>query len=86
MTDFVIVALGVAAVALATPSPAPASGGAEAASVAARVKAPDAPTVGFKVYASLEACERAAVLAILPRGGRAVCVPVEPMGEFTAAH
>lgn len=84
MTDFVIVALGVAAVALATPSPAP--GGAGAAPAAARVEAPNAPTVGFKVYASLEACEQAAAQAVLPRGGRAVCVPVEPMGQFNAAH
>lgn len=83
MTDFVIVALGVAAVALAPPSLPATSGGAPAA---VSVETADAPTVGFKVYASLEACEQAAAQAVLPRGGRAVCVPVEPVGEFTAAH
>jgi len=71
MTDFVIVVAALASLASSSPAPLP----------------DRAPTVGFKTYATAEACEDAAA-HLQPRPGtRLVCLPVESHdGELAAAY
>lgn len=73
MADFVIVVAALASVASANPV-APAL--------------PDrAPTVGFRVYASVGACEEAAAKLTAKPGTRLVCLPVETqVGELASAY
>ncbi|MDO9710215.1 hypothetical protein [Paracraurococcus lichenis] len=73
MTDFVIVVATLAA--LAAPGPVPA-------------KVPlDAPTIGFRLYGDLAACERAVAAAVAPAGRRLVCLPVAaPETELANAY
>ena len=74
MTDFVIVAVAVAAVASASPT-GPAA-------------APDRlPTVGFKTYQSIDSCQQAAAQLQPPPGSRLVCLSVElPEGGLVSAY
>lgn len=80
MTDFVIIAL--ATLALSAPPPA----GATAGTDAALANADTAPTIGFVVHPSAEACQHAAATLVMPPGRRAVCVPVEPAGDMAQAN
>ncbi len=75
MADFVIVIATAAALASSAPGAVP-------------TQVPmDAPTVGFKVYASLDACEQARAAAVSPTGARLVCLPVERQpGELASAY
>ena len=72
MADFVIVVATMAAV----------------ASGAATGPVPDRlPTLGFKTYPSLEACEAAAAENRPQPGTRLVCLPIEPPpGAMFSAH
>lgn len=84
MTDFVIVAA--AAAALLAPAPAP-SAAPSAAVPAAVTVASNAPTVGFRTYDTLAACEQATLALATPAGARLVCLPVEPLvGELASAY
>lgn len=74
MTDFVIVVATI--VALGSP-----------ASDAAPKQVPlNAPTVGFRTYADLEACAQAIGTMTTPKGSRLVCLPVESQGTDLPAH
>jgi hypothetical protein len=88
MTDFVIVAVTAVVAALAPAANAPRSGS-DAAPPAVVDSAPlaRAPTVGFRVYPDVAACEAAAASLTAPAGGRLVCVPVEPQnGDMASAY
>jgi hypothetical protein len=75
MAEFVIVIA--AAVALAGSAPAP---GASPVPL-------NAPTVGFRTYPDLAACERATVGLVVPVGKRLVCLPVErENGDMASAY
>ncbi|WP_431271543.1 hypothetical protein [Dankookia sp. P2] len=64
MTDFVIVVVTLAS--LAAPGPL------------LETVPLDAPTIGFRLYSGLAACEQAAGAAVAPAGRRLVCLPVAP--------
>jgi len=75
MTDFVIVVAALASFASASPT--------------TRMPAvPDnAPTVGFRTYATAETCEEAASHLTARPGMRLVCLPIETqVGELSAAY
>jgi len=73
MADFVIVVAALAGLASANP--------------AAPVIPNNAPTVGFKTYATVEACEDAAAQLKARPGTRLVCLPVETQaGELASAY
>jgi hypothetical protein len=75
MTDFIIVIATAAALA------SPASG------AAAPPLPTDPPGLGFRLYASLEACEQASAAAVVPARARLVCLPVERRaGELASTH
>ncbi|MBL6080708.1 hypothetical protein JMJ56_22075 [Belnapia sp. T18] len=75
MTDFVIVVAAVASLA-ASPNLPP-----EAAIPQ------NAPTIGFRLYKDLHACEAATAQLTPRRGMRHVCVPVESGdGELASAY
>ncbi|MBL6455173.1 hypothetical protein JMJ55_07540 [Belnapia sp. T6] len=44
------------------------------------------PTLGFKLYPGLDACEEAATRNEPSPGTRLVCLPVETMGPLLDAH
>ena len=72
VTDFVIVIATVAA--LASP------GGTASVPL-------NAPTVGFRTYPDVAACERAVGSLVAPAGARLVCLPIEPLlGEMATAY
>ncbi|MBV1799328.1 hypothetical protein [Siccirubricoccus sp. G192] len=75
MGDFVIVVATIAAIASASP-------------VGPGAAVPDRqPTVGFKTYQSLEACEQAAAGLRAPPASRLVCLPIElPQGGLASAY
>jgi len=73
MTDFVIVVAALAGLASASPTPPAVPG--------------HAPTIGFRTYATVEACEEATTHLIARPGTRLVCLPVEaPVGEMSSAY
>ena len=73
MADFVIVVAALAGIASANP--------------AAPVIPSNAPTVGFRTYATVETCEDAAAHLTARPGTRLVCLPVEPQfGEMASAY
>jgi hypothetical protein len=73
MADFVIVVAALAGLASASP--------------AVPVVPSTAPTVGFKTYAMVEACEDAAAQLKARPGTRLVCLPVETqLGEMASAY
>ena len=73
MADFVIVVAALAGIASASP--------------AVPVVPSAAPTVGFKTYATVDACEEAALQLKARHGTRLVCLPVETQaGELASAY
>ncbi|MDO9711222.1 hypothetical protein [Paracraurococcus lichenis] len=73
MTDFVIVVAALANLASASP--------------ATPAVPQAAPTVGFRTYATVEACEEATTHLVARPGTRLVCLPVEPqLGELASAY
>lgn len=44
----------------------------------------NAPTVGFRTYADVVACEEAAAQLTVPAGRRLVCLPIIPLTEELA--
>ncbi|MFC7473346.1 hypothetical protein ACFQS7_03215 [Dankookia sp. GCM10030260] len=73
MADFVIVVAALAGIASANPAPP--------------VVPNNAPTVGFRTYATVEACEDAAAHLRARPCTRLVCLPVETqMGEMASAY
>ena len=73
MADFVIVVAALANLASAGP--------------AVPIVPSTAPTVGFRTYATVEACEEAAVQLQARPGTRLVCLPVEAQsGELASAY
>ena len=74
MADFVIVVAALASIASASPA-------------VPVVPAGNAPTVGFRTYATVEACEDAAAQLNARPGTRLVCLPVEAQsGELASAY
>ncbi len=73
MADFVIVVAALAGIASANP--------------AAPVVPNNAPTVGFKTYATVDACEDAVAHLSARPGTRLICLPVETQaGELASAY
>ena len=73
MADFVIVVAALAGIASASP--------------VVPVVPSNAPTVGFRTYATVEACEDAAAQLQARPGTRLVCLPVESQaGELASAY
>ena len=66
MTDFVIVVAALANLASANPAATPVAPVPE-----------NAPTVGFRTYATVESCEDAAAHLAARPGTRLVCLPIE---------
>jgi hypothetical protein len=75
MADFIIIVATLAAIASPSSPEAPGAG------------LGHAPTLGFHLYPSLEACAAAVSENTVPPGSRLVCVPVEPPpGGLTNTH
>ncbi|MFZ4409046.1 MAG: hypothetical protein ACOYOH_17025 [Paracraurococcus sp.] len=73
MTDFVIVVAALASLASASPAPS--------------IVPERTPTVGFRTYATIEACDDAAAHLIARPGTRLVCLPVEAQaGDMSSAY
>ncbi|MBK1661376.1 hypothetical protein [Paracraurococcus ruber] len=71
MTDFVIVAAALASIASAAPAP---------------VLPSTAPTIGFRTYATIAACEDAVAHLPARPGIRLVCLPVEADDTVMSSH